>query len=122
MLKDFKAFLMKGSLVDLAVAFVIGAAFSAVVTALVTDLITPIIAAIGGQPDFNDLKFTINDSTFKYGHFINQVISFVIIAAAIYFLVVRPVAKVMARRAEEAGPSEEERRHQELIAAIKASK
>jgi large conductance mechanosensitive channel len=124
LLKDFKAFLMQGSLIDLAVAFVIGAAFSAVVTALVTDLITPIIAAIGGQPDFNDLRFTINDSTFKYGHFINQVIAFAIIAAAIFFLVVKPVQKMKAREttAEEAGPSEEERRHQELVAAIKASK
>jgi large conductance mechanosensitive channel len=120
-LKDFRAFLMQGSVVDLAVAVVIGAAFGAVVTALVGDLITPLIAAIGGKQDFNNLQFTINHSTFKYGHFINQVISFVIIAAAIFFLVIKPLQKVM-KKPEDAGPSDEERRHQELIAAIKATK
>jgi len=99
MIKGFKEFIMRGNFVDLAVAVVIGAAFGAVVTALVADIITPIIAAIGGQPDFSKLTFTINKSTFLYGAFINSVISFVIIAAAIYFLVVVPLNKLAERRA-----------------------
>jgi large conductance mechanosensitive channel len=98
-LKGFKEFILRGNVVDLAVAVVIGAAFGAVVTALVADIITPIIAAIGGQPDFAKLSFTINDSTFLYGAFINAVISFLIIAAAIYFLVVLPLNKLAERRA-----------------------
>jgi large conductance mechanosensitive channel len=96
----FKKFLFRGNLVDLAVAVVIGIAFGAVVTALVTDIITPIISAIGGQPDFSSLKFTINSSPFFYGKFINALISFVIIAAVIYFLVVVPVSKILARTAK----------------------
>ena len=98
MLKGFKEFIMRGNVVDLAVAVVIGAAFGAVVTAFVADIVTPIIAAIGGQPDFSNLTFTINKSTFKYGAFINAVISFLIIAAAIYFLVVLPLNKLAERR------------------------
>lgn len=98
MLAEFKKFLLRGNVVDLAVAVVIGAAFGAVVTALVADLITPLIAAIGGKPDFSNLKFTVNGSTFRYGHFINAIISFVIIAAAIFFLVVRPLNALQARR------------------------
>lgn len=88
MLRDFKDFLFKGNLIELAVALVIGLAFAAVVTALVEDLITPLIAAIFGQPDFSDLTFTINDSVFRYGDFLNALITFVLVAAAIYFLVV----------------------------------
>jgi large conductance mechanosensitive channel len=99
MFKGFKDFVMRGNVVDLAVAVVIGAAFGAVVTKLVADLITPLIAAIGGKPNFADLKFTINKSTFLYGDFLNAVISFVIIAAAIYFLIVLPLNKVAERRA-----------------------
>src|SRR6201999_3520139 len=99
MLKGFKDFIMRGNVVDLAVAVVIGAAFGAVVTKLVADIITPLIAAIGGQPDFSTLKFTINKSTFLYGDFINAVISFVIVAAAIYFMVVLPLNKLAERRA-----------------------
>lgn len=95
-MKGFREFLLRGNLVDLAVAVVIGAAFGAVVTALVSDLITPLIAAIGGQPDFNNLTFTVNGSTFKYGHFINALISFLVIAAVVYFFVVNPVAKLLA--------------------------
>lgn len=95
-MKGFREFLMRGNLVDLAVAVVIGAAFGAVVTALVTDFITPLIAAIGGQPDFSALTFTINGSTFKYGHFLNQLISFLVIAAVVYFFVVSPVARLLA--------------------------
>lgn len=97
MLNDFKAFLLRGNVVDLAVAVIIGAAFGAVVTALVEDFVTPLIAAIGGQPDFSALDFTVNDSTFKYGHFLNAVISFVIIAAVIFFFVVLPINALIAR-------------------------
>ncbi len=99
MLKGFKEFIMRGNVVDLAIAVVIGAAFGAVVTALVADIITPIVAAIGGQPNFADLKFTINKSTFLYGDFINKIITFVIVAAAIYFVVVLPLNKIAERRA-----------------------
>src|SRR5215212_7184976 len=98
MLKDFRQFILRGNLVDLAVAVVIGAAFGAVVSALVADLITPLIAAIGGKPDFSGLSFTINDSKFRYGDFINAIISFVIVAAAIFFLVVKPINALQARR------------------------
>lgn len=95
MLKDFRKFILRGNVVDLAVAVVIGAAFGSIVTALVKDLVTPLIAAIGGQPDFSDLSFTINNSQFLYGDFINAVISFVIIAAVIFFFVVQPLNKLM---------------------------
>lgn len=98
MLKGFKEFIMRGNVVDLAVAVVVGVAFTAVVTALVADIITPLIAAIGGQPDFSRLTFTVNKSTFRYGSFINAVISFLIIAAAIYFMVVLPLNKLAERR------------------------
>ena len=98
-MKDFKEFLLRGNLVDMAVGIVIGVAFAAVVTAFVGDIITPIIAAIGGKPDFRNLNFTINHSQFFYGDFINQVITFVVIAAVIFFLVVKPVNALLARRA-----------------------
>ena len=107
MFNDFKQFLLRGNVVDLAVAIVIGVAFAAIVDALVADLITPLIAAIGGQPDFSALDFTINESSFRYGHFINSVISFVIIAAVVFFLVVQPVNMLMqrARREPPADPT-----------------
>ncbi len=101
MLKDFKTFLLRGNVVDLAVGIVIGAAFGAVVKGLVTDLITPIIAAIVGKPDFSGLMFTINGSRFFYGDFLNALISFVSIAAAVFFFVVQPVNALMARRRTE---------------------
>lgn len=97
MLKGFKEFILKGNVVDLAVAVVIGVAFGAIVTALVTDLITPLIGAIGGKPDFSSLYFTINHSRFMLGSFINAVISFLIIAAVVYFLIVMPMNKLMER-------------------------
>jgi large conductance mechanosensitive channel len=97
MLKGFRSFILRGNVVDLAIGIVIGAAFGAVVTALVSDFITPIIAAAGGQPDFSALYFTVNGSKFRYGHFLNTLISFLIIAAAVYFLVVLPVNRLMAR-------------------------
>jgi large conductance mechanosensitive channel len=107
-LKEFRQFLLRGNVIDLAVAVVLGAAFGAVVTSMVKDLITPLIAAIFGKPDFSNLTFTINDSVFRYGDFINAVIAFVLVAAAIFFFVVKPVNVVMARRArgqEEPDPT-----------------
>jgi large conductance mechanosensitive channel len=101
MLKDFRQFLLRGNLVDLAIAVVIGAAFGAVVAALVKDLVTPLIAAIGGQPDFGGLDFTINKSRFAYGDFFNAIISFVVIAAVVFFFVVKPVNALMTRRKTE---------------------
>jgi large conductance mechanosensitive channel len=98
MIRQFRDFLLRGNVVDLAVAVVVGAAFGAVVTALVKDIITPLIAAIGGKPDFGNLAFTINGSRFAYGDFINAIVSFVIIAAAVFFLVVKPVGALMERR------------------------
>jgi large conductance mechanosensitive channel len=98
MVKEFKAFLLRGNVVDLAVGIVMGVAFGAVVTGLVSDLITPIIAAIIGKHDFSTLTFTINGSLFKYGAFINALISFISIAAAVFFFVVKPVNALMARR------------------------
>jgi large conductance mechanosensitive channel len=99
--KGFRDFITRGNLIQLAVAFVIGAAFTAVVTALVADLITPLIAAIAGKPNFAALKFTLNHSTFLYGSFINAVLEFVIVAAVIYYLIVAPMAKVTARFTRE---------------------
>ena len=100
-MKDFREFLLRGNLVDMAVGIVIGIAFAAVVTALVADLVTPLIAAIGGNPDFSSLSFTINKSHFLYGAFINALITFVVIAAVIFFLVVKPVNALMTRRKTE---------------------
>ena len=93
----FKKFLLRGNVVDLAVAVIIGAAFTAIITAFTADILTPIIAAIGGQPDFSKLTFTIHKSQFKYGAFINAVISFAILAAVVYFFVVLPINSLMAR-------------------------
>lgn len=109
MLKGFKEFIMRGNVVDLAVAVVIGVAFGAVVTALVKDLITPIVAAIVGRPDFSNLTFTINKSRFFYGDFINAALQFVLIAAAIYFFVVIPIKQLneMQSRRRKAGLPDE---------------
>ncbi len=93
----FKKFLLRGNLVDLAVAFVIGAAFAALVTGLVKDLVTPLIGAIGGKADFAGLTFTINKSKFFYGDFLNLLITFLIVSAVIYFLVVVPFSKLLER-------------------------
>jgi large conductance mechanosensitive channel len=101
MLKDFREFILRGSLVDLAVAVVIGTAFAAVIAAFVADIITPLIAAIGGQPDFGALSFTINGSRFAYGAFLNALLTFLIVAAVLFFFVIRPVNKLMERRRTE---------------------
>ncbi len=104
---EFKQFLLRGNVVDLAVGIVIGAAFAAVVQAAVTDLLTPLVAAIFGQPDFNNLTFTINGSTFRYGHFLNVLIAFITVALVVFFFVVKPINRLMelANRRESPAPS-----------------
>jgi large conductance mechanosensitive channel len=97
-MRGFKAFLLRGNVVDLAVAVIIGLAFGAVVSAFVKDLVTPLIAAIGGKPDFSSLAFTINHSRFPYGDFLNVLVSFVIVAAVVYYLVVLPMDRITRLR------------------------
>ncbi len=97
MLQEFKQFLLRGNVVDLAVGVVVGAAFGTIVSALVADILTPFIAAIAQVPDFSDLVFTINGSVFRYGHFINSLISFILVAAAVFFFVVKPMNMLVAR-------------------------
>jgi large conductance mechanosensitive channel len=97
MLKGFKEFLLRGNVVDLAVAVVIGAAFGAVVSAFVKDLLTPLIAAVVGKPDFSALTFTVNNSKFLYGEFINAAVSFLLVATAVYFFIVVPMKTVTDR-------------------------
>ena len=104
MLQGFKAFILRGNVIDLAVAVVIGGAFGAIVTALVKDLITPLVAAIVGKPDFSALTFEINNSKFLYGDFINSVVSFLLISAAIYFLIVVPMERLMPKKPVEEAP------------------
>jgi large conductance mechanosensitive channel len=101
MLKEFKQFLLRGNVVDLAVGVVVGAAFGGIVTALVTDIITPFIAAIAKVPDFSGLFFTINDSKFMYGHFINALISFLLVAGSIFFFVIKPMNILISRSRKE---------------------
>ena len=100
-MRGFKAFLLRGNVVDLAIGVVIGIAFAAVIGAFVKDLVTPLIAAIGGKPDFASLSFTINNSKFLYGDFINAALAFVIIAAVIYFFVVLPYTTLIERSRKE---------------------
>jgi large conductance mechanosensitive channel len=122
MLKEFRDFLVKGNIVDLAVAFVMGVAFAAVVTSLVDNLVMPVIAMIIGKPDFSDLTFTVNDAVFRYGAFITDLVQFVAIAAAVFFFIVKPMQAILARRAttEDEPVPDEERRHQELLAALRS--
>ena len=101
MLREFRTFILRGNLVDLAVAVVIGTAFTAVVKALVSDLLTPVIAMIFGSPNFGNLKFTINGSQFAYGDFLNNLFTFITVAAAMFFLVITPINWLMSRRAQE---------------------
>jgi large conductance mechanosensitive channel len=98
MIKEFREFLLRGNVIDLAIAVVLGAAFGAVVTSFVNDILMQVIAMVGGEPDFSGLSFTINDAEFRYGAFLNAVIAFVIIGAAVFFLVVKPLNALMARR------------------------
>jgi large conductance mechanosensitive channel len=104
---EFKQFVLRGNVIDLAVAIVIGAAFAAVVQAAVADLLTPLIAAIFGKPDFSQLAFTVNGSVFKYGHFLNALIAFVIIAVVVFFFVVKPINALtsLANRRESPDPT-----------------
>ena len=120
LVSDFKQFLLRGNVIDLAVAVVIGAAFGAVVTALVQDLVTPLIAAIGGQQDFSALHFTINKSTFTYGDFINKVITFVMVAAVIFFLVIVPINAFIARSRKEPPADPSVRKCPECLSEIPA--
>jgi large conductance mechanosensitive channel len=108
MFRGFREFIMRGNVIDLAVAVVIGAAFGAVVTAFVANIITPLIAAIFGQPDFSGLVFTINGSAFRYGLFINALISFLLIALVIYYVVVVPMNRVAERRKRGQDPETKE--------------
>jgi large conductance mechanosensitive channel len=124
MLKEFRDFLLRGNILELAVAFVMGLAFAAVVNSLVNDLIMPVIAMIIGKPDFSGLTFTINDAKFRYGAFITNLIQFVAIAASVFFFIVKPVDALLRRHKSpaEEGMPDEERRHQELLAALHASR
>ncbi|MFA5996828.1 MAG: large conductance mechanosensitive channel protein MscL [Candidatus Paceibacterota bacterium] len=105
MLKEFKQFLLRGNVVDLAVGVVVGAAFGTVVSALVADLLTPLIAAIAKVPDFGGLSFTLNGSKFMYGHLINAVISFLLVASAVFFFVVKPM-NVLVERSRKGPPAD----------------
>jgi large conductance mechanosensitive channel len=113
MLKEFKDFLLRGNLIDLAVAFVMGLAFAELVNAFIADLITPIIAAIVGEPDFGGLTFAINESTFKYGDFLNALITFISISAAVFFFVIQP-----ARRLGMSGPPPQTKDCPECLSSI----
>ena len=121
MIEEFRDFLLRGNLLELAVAFVMGLAFAALINSFVSDLIMPIVAMIIGKPDFSGLTFTINDAVFRYGAFLTATITFVSTAAAIFFFVVKPMGAIMARRQKPAADevTDEERRHQELLAAIR---
>ncbi len=118
MLREFRSFLLRGNLVDLAVAVVVGTAFGAVLASLVADLVTPLIAAIGGQPDFGELDFTINGSRFAYGDFLNALLSFVIVAAVVFFLILKPVNTLMERMRTEPDVESETRPCPECLSQI----
>lgn len=117
-IQEFKTFLLRGNVVDLAVAVVIGVAFAAVVTSFVENLITPLIAAIIGEPDFSGLTFTINGSRFMYGSFINALVSFVSIASVIFFFVVKPMNMLIARSRREPTPDPTTKKCGECLSEI----
>ena len=121
MLKEFRDFLTRGNLIELAVALVLAVAFAALVTSFVDNLVMPIVAMIVGKPNFDDLTFTINDAVFRYGAFITSLITFLSIAAAVFFFVVKPVQALAERRrrGEEATePTPEEAQHAEIVALL----
>ena len=125
MLQEFRDFVLRGNIVELAVAFVMGLAFAAVVNSLVENLVMPVIATIIGKPDFSDLTFTVNDAVYRYGAFITDLIQFLAIAAAVFFFVVKPIQAMTAqlgRTPAEEGMPDEERRHQELIAVLRETR
>jgi large conductance mechanosensitive channel len=115
-IKEFRDFLLRGNVVDLAVAVVIGAAFAALVNSLVADVLTPIIGAIVGKPDFSNLNFTINGSEFNYGNFLNALIAFLSVAAAVFFFVIKPMNTLNRLRGAS---SQEEATELELLAEIR---
>ena len=119
-MREFRDFLLRGNIVELAVAFVMGAAFGALVNSFVDNLLMPVVAMIIGKPDFRELTFTINDAVFRYGSFLTDLITFVAVAAAVFFFVVKPVNALLSRLRSpaEEGLPDEERRHQELLAAL----
>ena len=117
-LKDFKAFILRGNVLDLAVAVVLGVAFTAVITALVTDLITPLVAAIFGSHDFSSLTFTVNNSVFRYGAFLNALLAFVIIADVLFFLVVVPANALVQRARREPTPDPTTKKCPECLSEI----
>lgn len=118
MLTEFRQFILRGNLVDLAVAVVIGTAFAAVVASLVEDLITPLIAAVFGKSDFSALSFELNGSTFRYGDFINALITFLLVAAVLFFVVIKPVNALLARLQSEAPVDEETRKCPECLSEV----
>jgi large conductance mechanosensitive channel len=120
LIKEFRDFVLRGNVVDLAIAVVIGAAFGAVVTALVSSFVTPLIAAVGGKPDFSALAFTINGSRFAYGVFLNALISFVLVAAVVFFVIVRPLNSLMDHMRTEAPVAEVTRACPECLSQIPA--
>jgi large conductance mechanosensitive channel len=118
MFKEFRAFVLRGNVVDLAVAVVIGAAFGLVVSALVGDFLTPLIAAIVGKQDFSGLFFSVNNSKFLYGDFINKLLAFLLVAAAIFFFVVKPINYLMARARHEPPPEPDTTKCPECLSVI----
>ena len=118
MIKEFKQFLLRGNVVDLAVGVVLGAAFGSIVTALVSDLITPLIAAIAKVPDFFGLYFVINDSKFMYGHFINALISFVLIAVTIFFFVIKPMNFLISKSRKEVHADQTTKKCKECLSEV----
>jgi large conductance mechanosensitive channel len=121
MLTEFREFILRGNLVDLAVAVVIGTAFTAVVTSMVEDLVTPLIAAIGGESDFSALTFAINESEFRYGDFINALLTFVIVAAVLFFLVIKPVNALLSAMRTEPPVAEQTHQCPECLSEIPVS-
>lgn len=118
MLREFKQFLLRGNAVDLAVGVVIGAAFGTVVTSLVNDFLTPLIGAIAKIPDFENLSFTLNNSHFMYGHFINALISFLLVATAIFFFVIKPINFLIAKSRREAPADPTTKKCKECLSEI----
>lgn len=118
MISDFKRFLLRGNVVDLAVAVVLGVAFGSVVTSLVENLITPLIAALVGEPDFSALTFTVNGSVFQYGSFLNALFAFATIAAAVFFLVVKPVNGLISRARHKDSPDPTTKKCPECVSEV----
>lgn len=121
MIREFRAFLLKGNVIDLAVAFIAGVAFTAVVTSLVNDVILQFVAAIVGKPDFSDLTVTINDSVIRYGSFLTVLINFVLTMAAVFFLLVKPINAVTERLAADDAPAAANRECPQCLAEVPAA-